>query len=154
MKWGMWVALAILFIAGFALGAIVVSPHINDNTHTLTNSGGILPVVPIASVTNSITNRITLTNILNLYADDRHYHTDPFIGVQKKDNFSCSVYRRSGDFKLTPWITEKNIIVGGGVEYVNNKLSPNVLAGYEIDWCGGFLSGWTDHLSANGFIRF
>ncbi len=157
MKWYHYLIFGlIIFIAGLTLGYFWFSPYLKPvNDYIQTNQGNVLPMPAMATVTNGVTNWITVTNIVNLYNDDLHWNTDPFVGIQNNNMFKISLYQRSAIFQLKPWYFEKRWMIGITEDYSfkENSFYMGEMLGYQWSWGGGIIHASQIYAGAMVFIR-
>ena len=157
---------AVFLVVGLFAGAKVKEGHRLTKwvTNTVTNQGNTLSVPGLYTLTNGVTNRTTMTNIVTLYNFDSNMSEDPFVFKQSMDVLDVSLYTRHASTKLRPWIAENGYFVGcGAVEVLQSgdflsNLIPEAVGGINATWGGvegqiGF-NGSRGLIGADAYLRF
>jgi hypothetical protein len=154
-----WIGLIALGLvtAGFVIRSCSIpQPKPVDNTST--NQGNKIPVNPVGTYTNGITNYVTLTNVYELFIANSNFDVDPFIFHQVDDSLTVDLYTREGKTTLKSWLAENPFFLGGGANFSPYGVSPEIVEGYEREDWGVF--GHETIFSTNynfgvaGFYRF
>ena len=155
-----WIGLIALGLvaAGFAIRSCSIpQPKPVDNTST--NQGNKIPVNPVGTYTNGITNYVTLTNVYELFIANSNFDVDPFIFHQVDDSLTVGLYTREGKTTLKSWLSENPYFIGIGAGFNPYGINSELVEGWEQEIWGleareSYMNSTNYNFSADIFYRF